>query len=403
MNTVIDLFNNILKYGTDNIYVVIDNHGTPWFSGADCARLLKYNDTDQAIRTHVNIDDKTSIDKLKQFMKYKIPYTKPNSIYINESGLYSLLLSSRKEQAEPFKRWILKEVIPRIRKTGEYKVESKYKKKLIQLEKKLKEKSKRVRILEHNQKKKKYKVTGLIYVLRSINHGSDGLIKMGRTTDLNKRLNTYNTSVPDDMELLFVLEVDDPISVEHCIKGLASQFIYRKNKEYYRCTLKKFKKIIIQCDKLVRGEQYCDSCQSRVNSFSHFYDDHNMTDDAVLYLDLVIDQTGGTRIPDETFLDIPIMYSDRIKEHCQNNFLPIYDYHNTPSYICKIDQIKKTFADCDESCDDEFITQLKNENNLSNSDTILIYIDSDQYNEPRPTNHERFSAFLDSWCDFYEQ
>ena len=52
MNTVIDLFNNILKYGTDSIYVILDTHGSPWFSGADCARILKYNNLDQAIRVN---------------------------------------------------------------------------------------------------------------------------------------------------------------------------------------------------------------------------------------------------------------------------------------------------------------------------------------------------------------
>ena len=175
----------------------------------------------------------------------------------------------------------------------------------------------------------------MIYVLRSISHGSDGLIKMGRTTDFNKRLQNYNTAVPDDMEVLFILEVDNPVAVEYCIKSLAMKFIYRKNKEYYRCTLKKFKKIIIQCDKLVRGEQYCDSCQSKIGSLSHFYDEHGMADDAVLYLDLVVDQTGGTRIPDETFLDIPIMYSDKLKEYCQSNFLPTYDYTIFPPISVK--------------------------------------------------------------------
>ena len=133
----------------------------------------------------------------------------PHSIYINESGLYSLILNSTKPIAKKFQHWITSSVLPSIRKTGSYEIEKKYKDKLDHLNQKLRETKKEIKILKHNQKKKNYKVTGMIYVIRAINTTKRNLLKPGKTTNFNERLGTYNTTIPDDVEVLFTLEVDD--------------------------------------------------------------------------------------------------------------------------------------------------------------------------------------------------
>ena len=91
----------------------IEKDGEPWFVGKDVAAALGYTDEAQAIRKHVDIEDKGVVEMTT-------PGGKQNIIIINESGLYSLVLSSKLPNAKKFKRWITSEVIPSIRKHGAY-------------------------------------------------------------------------------------------------------------------------------------------------------------------------------------------------------------------------------------------------------------------------------------------
>lgn len=99
--------------------IEIDNE--PWFVGKDVAVALGYSDTKSAISDHVDAEDKTLIQR-GQIATLEIPNR--GLTIINESGLYSLILSSKLPTAKDFKRWITKEVIPSIRKTGGYQMPS---------------------------------------------------------------------------------------------------------------------------------------------------------------------------------------------------------------------------------------------------------------------------------------
>ena len=91
----------------------VEINSEPWFVGKDVAGALGYADTDQALRRHVDDEDKLTrnFDGSGQARGMTI---------INESGLYSLVLSSKLPTARKFKRWITSEVIPSIRKHGGY-------------------------------------------------------------------------------------------------------------------------------------------------------------------------------------------------------------------------------------------------------------------------------------------
>lgn len=86
--------------------------GEPWASGKDVATALGYANPQKAIRDHVDPEDKTVNDS------FTVNGTTP--ALINESGLYSLILSSKLPKAKEFKRWITSEVLPALRKTGHY-------------------------------------------------------------------------------------------------------------------------------------------------------------------------------------------------------------------------------------------------------------------------------------------
>lgn len=87
-------------------------NGEAWLMARDVARRLGYTNPLKAIRDHVDTEDKTVNES------FTVNGTTP--ILINESGLYSLILSSKLPQAREFKRWVTSEVLPQIRKTGGY-------------------------------------------------------------------------------------------------------------------------------------------------------------------------------------------------------------------------------------------------------------------------------------------
>ena len=87
--------------------------GEPWFVAKDIAEILQYTNTQKAIRDHVDEEDKLTERIVLSGQNREV-------ICINESGLYSLILSSKMPGAKRFKRWVTSEVLPQIRRTGTY-------------------------------------------------------------------------------------------------------------------------------------------------------------------------------------------------------------------------------------------------------------------------------------------
>ena len=85
----------------------------PWFVGKDVAEILGYTNPSKALTDHVDEEDKLNNESLSSLGQR-------GGWLINESGLYSLILSSKLETAKAFKRWVTAEVLPSIRKHGEY-------------------------------------------------------------------------------------------------------------------------------------------------------------------------------------------------------------------------------------------------------------------------------------------
>ena len=117
--------------------------GDPYFVGKDVAEILGYKDTVNALKAHVDEEDKTG---------WQI--TTPSrgaqtATIINESGLYSLILSSKLPEAKKFKRWVTSEVLPSIRKTGSYSTIPKEKQEFKEQE--LKARMLNARVRESNQ------------------------------------------------------------------------------------------------------------------------------------------------------------------------------------------------------------------------------------------------------------
>ena len=91
----------------------VEIDGEPWLVGKDVALALGYKNPQEAIRSHVDAEDKGVSEILTPGGMQKLPI-------INESGLYALVLSSKLPKAKQFRRWVTSEVLPTIRKHGAY-------------------------------------------------------------------------------------------------------------------------------------------------------------------------------------------------------------------------------------------------------------------------------------------
>ena len=109
MNNQLQIFEND-EFGQVRGILINDE---PYFVGKDVAEILGYSNTPKAIRDHVDDEDKLTERIVLSGQNREV-------IVINESGLYSLILSSKLPNAKKFKRWVTSEVLPHIRKTGSY-------------------------------------------------------------------------------------------------------------------------------------------------------------------------------------------------------------------------------------------------------------------------------------------
>lgn len=114
MSNEITVFSNT-EFGSVRTLVI---NGEPYFVGKDVAKILGYSNPRKALIDHVDSEDKgvTKCDTLGGTQEMTV---------INESGLYSLILSSKLPKAKEFKRWVTSEVLPSIRKTGSYSIQQK--------------------------------------------------------------------------------------------------------------------------------------------------------------------------------------------------------------------------------------------------------------------------------------
>lgn len=91
----------------------IEINNQPWFVGKDVADILGYTNTPKAIRDHVDEEDKLT-------ERIVLSGQNREAIFINESGLYSLIPSSKLPSAKEFKHWVTSEVLPSLRQNGAY-------------------------------------------------------------------------------------------------------------------------------------------------------------------------------------------------------------------------------------------------------------------------------------------
>jgi len=251
---LIDLHNRILKYNNDTVYIAFHTKTQePYFHAKQLCILLGYSDFKKAIKKHINKQD---IFYIKDIVKnYKILYSniQPHTKFVNESGLYDLIIYSQQKYAIEIKDWITHEVMPSLRKFGEYKLTHKYKKQIDYLNEKINELQEENKILTHNLKKTKLPKSGIVYIMRvidktlNIDENEILYLKFGRTKNINKRKSTYETCVKNKIQILKTIKVKNPKNIETCVIEKMKEYQIQHKKEYYKCSYKQLIDEIASC------------------------------------------------------------------------------------------------------------------------------------------------------------
>lgn len=292
-HTLIDVYNNMLKYNEQEIIIILDGFLKPWFKLADIMTILNYTVNDDLIKK-IKSENQRKWEEIQHYATVEIKNIAPSNTFINEVALLSLLMNDKRTVAVKLRKWIVDDILPALYKIGKYEAVQRQnvadtidnlRKKVVDLQT-----INNNLTIEHALLISEQKIPATIYILRDIGQAGSSTI--------GKSALAHNTTIPSNMEILFTLSVDDMRTVEDCITLFMKKYVYRKNnKEYYECSIKKLKETIIKCDKLSKDEYYCDNCHTTVNSLSHFVRDHNVKINDELCLDIrpnsIKNQAGG--------------------------------------------------------------------------------------------------------------
>lgn len=266
----LDIFNKIFKINEKEVMIFFDKNNEIWFGLVDILKALNYSNYNKA-RKEININKKfmkkyENISNLDD--KLDIPNLQPNKIFINESGLYELLTQSNKILAKRFKDKYFTEIMPTIRKTGKFIMDSKDKNKLEEMNKKINDLQIYNKRLLNNQKNFIYPNGLSLYIIKQI-IDTKKYYKIGITQNLNTRLFTYNTGNANKIYYDYYIPIQNKI-INKCLKENMKNYEYIKNKEFYNITLIKIFNFIIKCDKKIKYI-FCGYCHKRyfIHDFSH--------------------------------------------------------------------------------------------------------------------------------------
>lgn len=107
-------------------------------------------------------------------------------------------------------------------------------------------------LIKKNIKKPIEIIGGHIYILKALNTTQKNMFKLGNSDDMKKRLRTYNSGNANNIEPLFIMKVDDINMVEGCIKNIAKEYQYIKNKEVYNIDFEFLKKLCVKCKNFIK-------------------------------------------------------------------------------------------------------------------------------------------------------
>lgn len=217
--------------------------------------LLKYKTQQDTIRRTISEENKIRFDDIRHYAKYTYNIKK-NTTFINEAGLYELINKSRSKEAINFRSWLTSEVLPSLRKKGKYELNTILKKEIKTMNEKMNQYKRKILLLENNNKKPVNPKGGYIYLIQPPTEKDEKKYKIGKTKNIDKRLNVYNTAYPDKVLLIHKIKVDDPDKTEKCVKVFLDDYQYKKRKEFYKISKSIIINVMNNCSESLKSKTF---------------------------------------------------------------------------------------------------------------------------------------------------
>lgn len=273
-DNLINFYDNILFYNQKTVFIAFsDKTFEPFFHANQICKLLGFKYPNDAIKNHVKNDK--HIVQLQNIVKnYKSLYknVQGHTKFLDEAGLYFLVMGSKKHDIIPIKNWIVEDVMPSLRKHGRYEFNKKIAAKLDtingkfdSLEEQIIEKNKKISdqeklldirnsrikelenetsMLKHDLKKTKFQTGGAVYIMRPISNYDDLtfdpkkiiFMKIGKTIDMNTRCPTLNTGSLHNVKILKSIPVKNHKVIEKCVHSKLEDFRVRADREFFECS-----------------------------------------------------------------------------------------------------------------------------------------------------------------------
>lgn len=235
-----------INFGSHVIDIIIENITIIWFNGIDIMNALGYKEHKKALQYTVSKNNKKKLKNIKSKNKSDFNY---QTIYINESGLYELLLSSTKPNAKEFKKWITNDILPSLRKKNYYKMKKSHNNELTKLNKQLNFIKSQNKTLKRDLKKESYPKNNLLYVIDYSTKDEENVYRIGITKDLTKRKQIYNTHTLHKHKVVHMVNHKCPHKLEKCLQSLLYDYRYKNKKDFYVIPLKQLKIATTKCIK----------------------------------------------------------------------------------------------------------------------------------------------------------
>jgi prophage antirepressor-like protein len=244
-----DLDNSIVRYNNKTISVIIDNNDQIWFSAKETSLALGYKNTKGALRNAISKNVPKRHRRQLQDINAENKQGHPHTLYINEPGLYRLMLRCRLKAAEKFFEWVTENVIPSIRTYGRYKLVEEHKKEVREIFDKINYLEHENKKLKQDQRKPKFPNGGVVYVIDYSDQRKE-IYRIGMTGSMKTRKQLYDTHTLHNHQIVHIVETIYPIQLESCILSLLNKYRYfTYKKDFFECKLSTIKSAFTKCIK----------------------------------------------------------------------------------------------------------------------------------------------------------
>jgi prophage antirepressor-like protein len=254
---------NTIDFENHKIIVIIDNNNIIWFNAKQICISLEYKQTKQTI---INIVEKSDKIQLKNMNISFEMQQQPDSIYINESGLYTLLITSKNKKSKKFIKWITNDVLPKLRQKNIFSPDEN----ITKLLKKINELELKNKLLQNDLKLEKFPEGAMVYVIEDRDINNEIYYRIGKTDDMNKRIKIHNTHSIHNKKVVHYAELLCPLQLETCIRSMLYKYRYKNKKDYFKCELNKIIKAFDKCIESIKCVENQTGGNGNIHMITHY-------------------------------------------------------------------------------------------------------------------------------------